>query len=185
VSNRRLSGRWIAALILAGAVAWFLGPAADVAQAHATLTGSSPGADSTSDVAPRKVVLEFDENVQTNFAVVNVVGPDGSAISTGDVSVTDNKVIARIRRPTAAGDYTVAWRVVSADGHPVDGQFTYTLTKRALSNTQQSSQPPLVATNVSSSNGSWLTSATGRLAIGFDVVLVGLVLLWFERRRGR
>jgi hypothetical protein len=136
-------------------------------------------------VAPKRVVLEFDENVQTNFAVVTVVGPGGSAISTGDVSVTDNTVVAGVGPPTVAGDYTVAWRVVSDDGHPVDGQFTYTLTERALSNTQRSSEPPLVATHVSSSKSSWLSSATGRLAIGVDVILVGLVLLWFERRRGR
>jgi copper resistance protein C len=183
--HRRLSRRWIAAVLLAGGAAWFLGPAADVAQAHVTLTGSSPGPGSTWDVAPRKVVLEFDENVQTGFAVVDVVAPDGSAISTGDVSVTDNKVIAGLGPPTEAGDYTVGWRVVSDDGHPVDGQFTYTLTERALSHAQPSSQPPLVANHVSSSHGSWLTSATGQLAIGVDVVLVGFVLLWFERRRRR
>jgi methionine-rich copper-binding protein CopC len=178
------SRRWIATVILAGAAAWFLGPGADVAQAHAKLTGSSPGAGSTWEVAPTKVILEFNENVQANFAVVTVAGPGGSAISTGHVSVTDNKVIAGVRRPTQPGDYTVAWRVVSEDGHPVDGEFTYTLTRRAMGNTQRSSQPPPVASHASNSSG-WLRSATGLLAVVVSVVLVASALLWFQRRRER
>jgi copper resistance protein C len=174
----------LATLVLV-AWAWLLGPATDLAYAHATLTGSSPEPGSTLSVAPSQVLLEFDENVQTNFAVVNVIGPDGSTISTGDVSVTDNQVTAQVRPPSGAGEYTVAWRVVSDDGHPVDGRFTYTLTKRALSHTRSTGQVPLIPHHVSSSNSPWLTSTTGQLAIGFDVVVVGIALLWFERRRGR
>ena len=183
--SRRHIGRWIATLAPLGALAWLLGPAVDVAQAHATLIGTSPGQGSTLRVAPRQVVLEFDESVQTNFAVVDVVGPDGVALSSGDVSVTDNTVIARVRPPTVAGDFTVAWRVVSDDGHPVDGQFSYTLTKRALSHVRPSSEPAVVAAAHSSPNRSWLTSGTGQLAIGVGVALVAFVLFRFRRRRSR
>ncbi len=180
----RPNGR-IASIALLAALAWLLGPAVDAAQAHATLTGSSPGQGSTLGVAPSQVVLEFDEDVQTTFAVVDVAAPDGAAISSGDVSVTGNKVIAQVRPPTVAGEYTVAWRVVSDDGHPVVGQFSYTLTQRALSHIQRSSESTVVGTDDASSNSPWLTSGTGQLAIGASVALAGFVLLWFERRRGR
>jgi hypothetical protein len=84
-----------------------------------------------------------------------------------------------------AGDYTVAWRVVSDDGHPLDGQFSYTLTKRALSHVRRSSAPPVVAAADSSPNRSWLTSGTGQLAIGAGVALVAFILVRFQRRRSR
>src|SRR5699024_10824890 len=30
-----------------------------------------------------------------------------------------------------AGEYSVDWRVVSADGHPISGEFTFTVTEQA------------------------------------------------------
>ena len=181
----RQRSKWLGAFILLTASACLLWQSADVAQAHATLIGSRPESGSTLGIAPSEIVLEFDENVQSSFAVVNVTGPGGSAVSTGSVSATDNKVIAALRPPTKAGVYMVSWRVVSDDGHPVDGQFTYTLTDRALSNKRPPSQPAPTATQASSSTDSWLTSGMGQFAIVLGVALVGVVLVWFGRRRRR
>jgi methionine-rich copper-binding protein CopC len=182
--------KWLWAFILLTASTCLLWQSPDVAQAHATLIGSSPESGSTLGIAPSEIVLEFDENVQMNFAVVNVVRPGGSVVSTGSVSVTDNKVIAAVRPPTKAGVYEagvymVSWRVVSDDGHPVDGQFTYTLTDRALSNKRPPNQPAPTATQASSSTDSWLTSGMGQFAIALGIALVGVVLVWFVRRRRR
>jgi copper resistance protein C len=183
VTRKRTKRLW--AFIALTASAWLLWQSAQVAEAHATLIGSSPESGSTLGIAPSEIVLEFDEKVQTNFAVVNVTGPGGSVVSTGSVSVTDSKVIAAVQPPTKAGVYTVSWRVVSDDGHPVEGQFTYALTDHALSNTRPPSQPAPTGTQASSSTDSWLTSGMGPFAIALGIALVGVVLGWFGWRRRR
>jgi copper resistance protein C len=130
-----------------------LGPAAGQAQAHAALISSSPGEGATLDKAPSRVVLVFDEDVLEKFADIVVTAPDGAGISTGDAAVTAKRVVTT-GRPTAAGDYTVAWRVVSDDGHPVDGQFTYTLTKHALT-TGQVAATTMTGSTTTGSSDSW------------------------------
>jgi hypothetical protein len=55
-----------------------------------------------------------------------VTGPDGSRATSGKPRVD----AATVRQPLAtgpAGDYTVAYRVVSEDGHPVTGELTFTV----------------------------------------------------------
>ena len=166
-------------------LAILFGPAAGQAQAHAELIGSSPGEGATLDKAPSRVVLVFNDNVQTNFAEIVVTAPDGAGISTGDAAVTANKVVATLGRPTAAGDYKVAWRVVSDDGHPVDGRFTYTLTKQALTAGQVVEPVVRVPTEAESAttglSDSWASQHVAVLAIGAVVVAVGLAL--FQRQR--
>jgi methionine-rich copper-binding protein CopC len=180
-SRGRIWGR------VAGVVLWslavLLGPAAGQVQAHAVLTGSSPGEDATLDTAPTRVVLVFDENVQTQFANIVVTAPDGARISTGDAVVTDNKVTATVGLPTVRGDYTVAWRVVSDDGHPVDGQFTYTLTRRALT-TGQVAGPVAIVPTATGSSDPGASEHVAVLSVGAVVAVGWLLFLWQRQHRG-
>lgn len=165
-------------------LAVLLGPAAGQVQAHAVLTGSSPGEDATLDTAPSRVVLVFDENVQAQFADIVVTAPDGARISTGDAVVTDNKVTATVGPPTVRGDYTVAWRVVSDDnGHPVDGQITYTLTRHALT-TGQVAGPVAIIPTATGSSDPWASEHVAVLAVGAVVAVGLLLLLWQRQHRG-
>ena len=65
----------------------------------------------------------FDENVRTPAAVV-VTGLSGTRVDQGSVQVLDNTASVRVH-VMAAGRYTVAFRVVSADGHPVSAQTSF------------------------------------------------------------
>jgi hypothetical protein len=67
--------------------------------------------------------LVFDENVRTSAALV-VTGPSGTRVEQGRVQVLDNTASVRVHL-MAAGRYTVAFRVVSADGHPVSAQTSF------------------------------------------------------------
>jgi methionine-rich copper-binding protein CopC len=183
----------VVGVVLLWSLAILLGPAAGQAQAHAELTGSSPGEGATLDKAPSRIVLVFNENVQTSFAEIVVTAPDGAEISTGDAAVTGNRVVATVGRPTAAGDYTVAWRVVSDDGHPVDGQFAYTLTKQALTTGQVAATTTngtptpgatTTGTTATGSSDSWASQHAAALAIGAAVV-VAVGLLFLRQRQHR
>jgi hypothetical protein len=75
--------------------------------------------------APTTVTLTFDENIRMP-SVILVTDADGASVVQGKTSVVDN--IAKTRVDTGpSGDFTVAYRVVSADGHPVSGRISFTV----------------------------------------------------------
>ena len=96
------------------------------ASAHAHLVRATPGDGATVTTAPTRVRLVFDENVRTPAALV-VTGPSGTQVEQGPVQVLDNTASVRVH-VLAAGRYTVAFRVVSADGHPVSAQTSFRFT---------------------------------------------------------
>lgn len=97
------------------------------AHAHAGLTSSTPEDGTSVEVLPDEVTLEFSEDVRTP-AYVYVTGPDRSTHETGDPQIDGPRVTQALEAPAAqAGDWTIAYRVVSADGHPISGQVRFTV----------------------------------------------------------
>ncbi|MGW5635138.1 copper resistance CopC/CopD family protein [Streptomyces sp. NPDC003832] len=103
---------------------------AGTASAHAALSGTDPADGSVLPTAPRQLTLTFTESVGLLDDSVRVVGPDGRRLTLGDAEHA-GKSAARVTLPRAMdeGTYTVAWRVVSADSHPVSGAFTFSVGK--------------------------------------------------------
>ena len=101
------------------------------ALAHAELVKSFPVANSTLTKSPKYVQLEFGEALTTlknkNANTITILGAKSLKVLTSKVSVT--KGIARVDIPgqLKAGNYTVQYRVVSADGHVLKSQFKFTL----------------------------------------------------------
>ncbi|WP_410655394.1 copper resistance protein CopC [Amycolatopsis sp. lyj-112] len=99
------------------------------AMAHSVLVSSDPAKDSSIASAPSVVSLMFNEPLDHSFSELTVLGPDGSSQWEGGVPVVaGEKLSAPLRALGAAGVYTVKYRVVSADGHPVSGSVPFTLT---------------------------------------------------------
>ncbi|WP_107054573.1 FixH family protein [Streptomyces sp. NRRL S-350] len=125
-SHRRIAGVLgalgaLLALMLAGA-----GPAS----AHATLDSTDPRQNSVVATAPQAVTLTFSESVSLSSDSVRVLDPAGRAVDTGGPAHADGKGnTARVglKGGLANGTYTVAWRAVSEDSHPVGGAFTFSV----------------------------------------------------------
>ena len=113
-------------LALAAALYLFLvvALAATPAYAHASLVGSNPKDGATLDAEPAEVSVEFNEDVSTP-AQLEVTAPDGSSLAKGEPTVDGTTVTQTLDTSGYAGAYTMAYRVVSADGHPVSGEITY------------------------------------------------------------
>ena len=121
----RAALRLLAATV-AACVALLLGAAP--AFAHTRLEGSNPADKSNVDSAPESVSLSFNEDISAEFASVSVVGPDGTNYATGQVSAAGGQVSTAVSPLGPAGAYTIGYRVVSDDGHPVQGKVSFTLT---------------------------------------------------------
>ncbi|MEV7396444.1 copper resistance CopC family protein [Aeromicrobium sp. NPDC092404] len=97
------------------------------ASAHASLVGSDPEDGASLPTSPSTFAFTFNENVG-NPAYVSVTAPNGSKVDVSAVRAVDNRVTATVADAGQKGRYTVAYRVVSADGHPVEGTIRYSTT---------------------------------------------------------
>jgi copper transport protein len=85
-----------------------------------------PAQDAVVTPAPSEVVLAFSEPVETALGAIRVFAPDGTRVDDGAISrPAANAVATQLGNGLTDGTYTVAWRVVSADSHPVHGAFVF------------------------------------------------------------
>ena len=113
--------RWALAATLSGLAA--LAVAAPGA-AHTELLANDPESGAVVAASPRQVRLEFSEPVQTAFGAVRVYDGQARRIDRGPLErPLGTDVVAAVPDSLARGTYTVVWRVVSEDGHPLSGDF--------------------------------------------------------------
>ena len=132
------------ALVLLATVLVLLLAGAAPASAHAALRGTDPDDKSVVKQAPRHVTLTFTESVGLLDDSFRVFGPDQRRVHTGEATHADGRSdTARVGLPgkLAQGTYTVAWRVVSADSHPVSGAFTFSVGKPSATTGQIDTGP--------------------------------------------
>jgi methionine-rich copper-binding protein CopC len=163
------------------AVAFLVGTATP-ALAHNVLISTDPPNGASMATGPAKVSLTFDQYVQNaNVNQVAVTGPGGQTQwSQGPVQVSDNIVSTPLLPLGPAGEYTIGYRVLSADGHPVTGEVKFTLT-RAGTGTPASAGPANPASSgagSSTANDSggvpiwaWIAGAVVLLGVGLTVAL--------------
>ena len=98
-----------------------------VASAHAVLLRTSPVANRVVNVPPALVSLAFSEPVEPRFAIISVTDAAGRPQTAGPPrrSAADTDALDVPLEHLAQGWYLVYWRVVSVDGHPVRGAFTF------------------------------------------------------------
>ncbi|MFI8488347.1 copper resistance CopC/CopD family protein [Streptomyces rubrogriseus] len=138
-----LLGAVLVLLLLGGA-----GPAA----AHAALGSTDPADGAVLQRAPGHVTLTFSESVGLRDDSFRVLDPGGHRVRTGAAGHADGRSdTAGVALPDGLGEgtYTVAWRVVSADSHPVSGAFTFSVGKPSQTSAPVDTGPtedPLTAT---------------------------------------
>lgn len=134
-----------AALLLTGGIwAASTGPAA----AHDAFVGSDPAADSTLTEAPSFVSATFSADVVVldGAVVLQVTGPNGDLISDGNPRGDGNTVTQPLVEHDTPGTYSVFWRIVGSDGHPIEGKFEYSLDPAAARPSQAPGAPAATST---------------------------------------
>ncbi|MCX4989925.1 copper resistance protein CopC [Streptomyces sp. NBC_00568] len=128
--RRRRGARALA--LLGGVLVLVLFGGVGGASAHAALTSTDPQDGSVLKSAPRQVTLTFSESIGLLDDSFRVLTPENRRVHTGEPSHADGRSdTARVTLPRGlgTGTFTVAWRVVSADSHPVSGAFTFSIGK--------------------------------------------------------
>ncbi|MCF4139164.1 copper resistance protein CopC [Streptomyces sp. Tue 6430] len=117
-------------MLLGTALVLLLLGGAGQASAHAALRDADPADGSVLATAPRSITLTFTESVGLIDDSFRVFDPRNGRVGTGEPQHADGRSdTARVTLPArlGTGTFTVAWRVVSADSHPIAGAFTFSI----------------------------------------------------------
>ena len=109
-----------AALALATTIAF-----APAASAHDELTSTTPKNGATVTSAPSSLELTFAEKPLAVGNQISVKAPNGSTSKA--TPKVDGSTVSAPFAGHGDGAYTVTWRVVSSDGHPISGSYAFTL----------------------------------------------------------
>ncbi|WP_396289366.1 copper resistance protein CopC [Curtobacterium sp. KT1] len=170
------------------------------ASAHSALTSSTPADGAVVTEPLDRIDLTFSEAPLAGLDAglrIQVTDADGTDVSTGDVTVSGMTMGKAVELENGA--YTVLWRYVSPDGHPIDGSYGFEY--RAAVATPSATTPPTsdpvtptptsTATATGASDGA-PDSAPGIapgvwVALGAGTVLAAgaVVVLLLRRSRGR
>ncbi|MFL5980470.1 MAG: copper resistance CopC/CopD family protein [Gaiellaceae bacterium] len=150
-------------LVLTTAAAALALPAA--AWGHAALVRTVPEASVVVNRPPPVVLLTYTEAVEPRFAAISVTNAVGEsqAAEPPRRSAADPKTLVVPLRRVAQGWYLVYWRVISVDGHPVRGAFTFAV------GPNPGPAPQFVIPSISE------TAATPRLIAARSVVFVAFM----------
>ncbi|HEU0181136.1 MAG TPA: copper resistance CopC family protein [Agromyces mariniharenae] len=114
------------AAVVAASAALALLPALP-ASAHNYVVATTPAKGAVVTAQPGTVSLETNEALLDveGGSVIQVQGPDGRYYGDG-CAVVDGPVATTQTQLGEPGEYTVTWRVVSTDGHPISGTWAFT-----------------------------------------------------------
>lgn len=99
---------------------------AEKAFAHAGLEASVPSVNAVLQAGPPNIELDFNEAIDAELANIEMYDQNATLIPTGvPRSITDDTVMQVSVPSIGDGVYVVVWRVPSADGHVVDGAFSF------------------------------------------------------------
>lgn len=182
MSRKWIHARYLFALVALVWLALLAGGGA--AAAHNGLIGSDPPDGAEVANSPVQVSLIFNLPVQRGFSTVTVTGPDGIQRQAGAPAETGAVVSAPVRPLGPAGQYTIAYQVLSADGHPVRGAVRFTLTTPGTAADRSDTAPPSTPTATRAGSAPqpvwpWLVGVGVVLVAG---VAVALRVSWSRSR---
>jgi copper transport protein len=167
--------RFRGVVALAAVVAALALPAA--AWAHAALLRTVPSPSGTVNTPPKQVSLTYSEAVEPRFAIVSVTDVNAKRVTAGSPhrSPTDPDTLVVPLKKVGQGWYLVYWRVISVDGHPVRGAFTFAV------GPNPGPAPQFVIPSISETAATprllvarWLTFLSVMAAIGLFVLRIGI-----------
>lgn len=148
------------------------------ALAHNVLISSDPAEGASLDAGPARVTLTFDQGITTGEVnQIVLTGPGGTRWTQGPVEVDRTVATAEVEPLGPAGKYTIGYRILSADGHPVSGEIAFTLTRAGTGSPVQESTPagtPAPPGDTGSSGlplWAWVLGAVALLAAGLVLAL--------------
>ena len=176
-------------LMVAVAVAALAVPSS--ALGHAALVSTTPAIGAIVKTAPKTVTLSFTEDINSVGARVQVIARDGKRYDDGAPQVNGRVLSQALKADLPAGTSTVAWTVISADGHRISNAFQFSVGEETVGGNTDADAAAAASVDLERPAGSSTLSAVSRaLRFAGIILLLGLLgivaLVWDPTlRRGK
>jgi methionine-rich copper-binding protein CopC len=159
-------------------VVFFLGLSAPSAAAHSELVSSTPSALANIQQLPEQIELEFNEELLNlgSGNSVSIISPSGEDLGMGETSTEGARITRLLNTASESGTFEVKYRVVSADGHVLNGNYTFNVSEAVITTLEKNN-------SADPESGSNLLMNSVKAILGAAVVLlIGLVIRSRKRR---
>ncbi|CAM3877649.1 copper-binding protein [Bacillus luti] len=103
--------------------------------AHTSVVGTSPKEGEVLTVQPEQIILEFSELVTGKVVNIELLDPSAKRVQVSKVEMLDDPTKIKVKIPNLNnGTYTVRWSMMSADGHPSEGSYTFSIGEEVPTN---------------------------------------------------
>ena len=179
-------GTMLIAVIAVVALFAFAAPA----HAHDQVLSANPAEGESLEVAPTEVRIEFLGEIQDLNLILNVTNETGADVTAGDVALNGRTISRALATDLPNGQYTVVWRVVSEDGHPINDTYQFavgepvaevTQNHDETSSTNEASSVTQAESNAPSSLD-WGRIATFAIAGAFGATVIYVAILALRKR---
>ena len=96
------------------------------ALAHTGLETSSPEDGEVVTEEMREIALTYEGKIEQG-GTLEVSSSNGQSIPVEEISIEDTQMTGTFTNALENGDYTVVWNIIGADGHPIAGEFSFTV----------------------------------------------------------
>lgn len=111
-------------LFIAAAVTLFALSISTSAFAHSHVSGSNPADGEVVTEPLQEITLEFDGDIEQG-SYIDVTTTSGKRIDVQEITIGEGSLTGTLAEPLPNDDYQVNWSIISADGHPLEGEFTF------------------------------------------------------------
>ena len=139
-------------------------PFASPAAAHAELLNTTPANGAQLSNPPTEIQMRFTESVNLQQDGIRLVDGGGAVVPTPDPTVEGGTVLWPMPTDLPDGAYVVTFRVVSADGHPISGAFSFGVGTATTAVTDSAAGGVTAGTTVSGATTAPWSVVTSRLA---------------------
>lgn len=96
------------------------------ALAHTGLESSIPSEGEVITETLEQVTLTFETKVEqsSSFKVQN---SKGELIPLKGISISENQMMGNFEKPLENSEYQLIWEIIGADGHPINGEFSFSV----------------------------------------------------------
>jgi len=164
--------------------------------AHSSMIEQIPKGNATITEMPQEVKLIFDEELldlgSGNSVIVR--NPDGKEVTTGATKLLSSNISRDLTASTMPGKYSVSYRVVSADGHVVEGTYQFLLktkseskssTPVAVPSESETALPKVITTNHIKNTEGFFLHHRDHIILGTLALLVIGIWAYASRRKWR
>ena len=99
---------------------------ANSALAHTGLESSTPQNGDIVNEELKQITLTFEGKVEQG-STFELQNSTGQSIPLENISLSENQIVGNFANPLENGEYLVNWKVIGADGHPIEGEFSFSV----------------------------------------------------------